>query len=156
LAELLDLAKDMQALAVKLPIAASEVAKDVARTVLHDLTQVTPVDTGLALSNWQVGIGSAPGGIVPPFSPSPRGRVKQGVWVHSVDPIVTAQANAQPTFDAGNNAINSKTVGEDIYIVNNVDYISILDSGSSNQAPAGFVDRAVILGEQVKQRAKIL
>lgn len=156
MADLNDLANQMDQLANNLGGAANQVAKDVASTILTDLTQVTPIDTGLAVSNWQVTLDTPATGVIPAYNPSPKGRVKNGVWEHAVDPSLTAQSNVQPTFDAGNNVIQNKQPGQDIYIANNVEYIPELDSGSSNQAPAGFVDRAIILGDATKNRAVVV
>jgi hypothetical protein len=156
MADLLDLALFTDQLANKLGGAASAVAKDVATTVLTDLIQVTPVDTATALSNWRVTLNTPASGVIPAYNPSPRGRIKDGVWVHTVDPVLTAQANAQPTFDAGDSVIKSKQPGQDIFITNNVPYVPELDRGSSTQSPAGFVDRAVILGDAVRNRAVII
>lgn len=156
MADLLDLANQMDQLALQIGGAANQAAKDTASTILNDLLQVTPVDTALALSNWQVTLDAPAGGIIDAYSPSPKGRVKDGVWEHAVDPVLTAQANVGPTFDAGNNVIQNKQPGQDVFITNNVEYVPALDSGSSNQAPAGFVDRAILLGEQVKNRVRII
>lgn len=154
MADLLDLANEMDALANKLSVFANATGQDAASTVLNDLTQVTPIDTGTAVSNWIVTLDSPAlsGLILAPFVPSPKGRVKHGVWVHAVDPAITAQANVPQTFQAGLAVIKSKKQGQSIFITNNAPYIELLNQGSSSQAPAGFVDRAIILGEQSVKR----
>jgi hypothetical protein len=153
---LTDLADEMDAVSAKLTDGASEIAKKVASTILEDLSQVTPVDTGEALSNWQVSVDAPMLAAIPAHVASPRGRMRDGVWTHTVDPQVTRGANAPPTLDAGLLLIEAKLPGEPIFISNSVDQIEILDSGSSNQAPAGFVDRAVILGRNVVEKTKLL
>ena len=75
----------------------------------------TPVDTGRARANWQIGIGNAAGqttatdkqafGSDPPLSPA----LKQ---------------------------IDGEQV---VFITNSLDYIEALENGSSQQAPSGFV-----------------
>lgn len=168
MADLLSLANDMEALDAKLGLFGNQTAEDVASTILTDLTQVTPVDTGEALSNWIVTLDApALGGLVlAPFVPSPKGRMVRpfkargassphGVWVHAVDPAITAQANAPQTMQSGLAVIKTKQPGQTIFITNNAPQIETLDQGSSKQAPAGFVERAIILGEQVTKNAKL-
>lgn len=156
MADLNDLANSMDQLALKVPDFANQVAKDVVTTILNDLTQVTPVDTGEAVSNWQVSLDQPVLTIIPAYVPSPKGHTKQGVFIHKVDPVITAQANVQPTLDASKIALAAKAPGQPAFITNNVEHIVALDQGSSIQAPAGFVAGAVILGEQVVGRARII
>lgn len=155
MADLNDLAASMYKLATRIPVFGNQVAKDTASTILKDLTQVTPTDTGAALSNWQLTLDSPAVGIVSPFAPSPKGTTRKGVWTHRVDPLITAQANAQPTLDAGLIVLQGKAPGQSIFIANNLEYIAELDAGSSQQVPAAFVDRAMILGFAVIQNAKL-
>jgi hypothetical protein len=154
---LVDLANDMDALVTKLGLFANQASEDVASTILNDLVQVTPADTGEALSNWIVTLDApALGGLIfSPFVPSPKGRMKSGVWVHAVDPSITARANIPQTLEAGMSVIQTKQPGQSIFITNNAPQIEILNQGSSKQAPAGFVERAIILGEQVVKNAKL-
>lgn len=155
--DLHDLADAMGLLANKIGGFANSVCQDMASTILKDLTEVTPVDTGTALSNWIVTL-DAPALALQftAYVPSPKGRMKGGVWVHAVDPVATAQANAPQTLQAGLAVIATKLPGQSIFITNSLDYIATLDAGSSSQAPAGFVDRAVILGEQVVKNARLI
>lgn len=155
--DLLSLANDMSALSAKLGLFGNQVVEDVATTILNDLVQVTPVDTGTAVTNWVVTLDTpALGGLVlAPFVPSAKGRMKKGVWVHTVPPSVTAQANVPQTLQAGLDVITKKQPGQTIYITNNAPYINMLNDGSSQQAPRNFVERAVILGEQVTKNAKL-
>lgn len=158
MADLLSLANDMNALSAKLGLFANQVVEDVASSILNDLTQVTPVDTGTAVSNWVVTLDApALGGLVlMAHAPSPKGRVRKGVWVHTVPPSITAQANVPQTMQAGLAVIKTKQPGQTIFITNNSPYINMLNEGSSDQAPTGFVERAVILGQQVTRNAKLM
>lgn len=153
---LLDLSKSMDGLLANISMFGNQTAEDVASTILNDLTQVTPVDTGEAVSNWLVTLDSpALALVLAPYAPSKKGRVKSGVWVHAVDPQITFQANAPVAFQAGLAVIKTKQPGQSIFITNSSPHIGLLDAGSSSQAPAGFVDRAIILGEQVTKNAKL-
>lgn len=79
----------------------------------------TPVDTGRARGNWQVGINSIPRG---EFGAASEGRIA-----------------AKTTVAAGTaDAIKAK-LGDRVFIVNSVPYIFKLEKGSSKQAPAGMV-----------------
>lgn len=150
-----DLANEMRALANQLGRTGNEAAKDVATVCLKDLTEVTPVDTGAALSNWQLTLDNPASGILFPFFPSTKGRMKGGVWEHSADPVATAQANAPEVMAQAKLILGGKVPGQTIYITNNIPYIRQLNDGSSSQAPAGFVDRALILARQAVKNVKI-
>lgn len=150
-----DLANRMDTLAKNVPVAASNLAKQVATVVHTDLAQVTPVDTGAAMSNWQVSLNAPVTGAADPFVPSPRGRMIGGKWTHTVDPQITHQSNIGPALDAAKLIIEAKQPGEAIFITNNVPYIQPLDEGHSSQIPSGFVDRSLILAKDFIARAKL-
>lgn len=151
-----DLAIQIDTLNEHVPLAAGELKKDAVRAIVKGLTEVTPADTGGAISNWLVSNDLPEIAIVPPFAPSPRGRMVNGKWMHSVDPEVTAHANVSPTQEAAEAAIEASLPGQSLFIANSLPYIEKLDQGSSTQAPYGFVDRAVILGRSIVDRAKFL
>lgn len=79
----------------------------------------TPVDTGRARGNWQVGINSVP-----------RGETGAGSEGKVAAKAVVGAATAD--------AIRAK-MGDRVFIVNSVPYIFRLERGSSKQAPAGMV-----------------
>lgn len=153
---LLDLATSMETLKAGLPTRGSQLAKAVATAIEKDLTQVTPADVGDAISNWQVTLNEPAIGTVSAFSPSPRGRMIQGKWTHAVDPAITRSNNAPAAQAAALAVIEAKQPGESIFITNSLPYIKKLDSGSSDQAPAGFFDRALIVGKVALEKAKSL
>jgi hypothetical protein len=111
------------------------VVKDLRRGMTHAVKQVvinthkrlvappseggTPVKTGFARSNWLIGIGGPRGSTV--GSPSAVASLSS-----------PAKALAGYTLRHGN-----------VYITNNVSYIVDLNDGSSRQAPAAFVQRAI-------------
>lgn len=100
--------------------------------VNQTLISSTPVDTGRARANWQVGVGS------PLFSELP-----------DTDPSGAA------TTARNNAAIATSPPREDIFISNNLPYIGRLNEGSSAQAPAGFVERAVQVAVAAIRRTRI-
>jgi len=90
--------------------------------IVADLVEETPVDLGWARANWIPGAGrSAPS--APTGSPD------------NVDSGAQQQGIAQ---------VLGMAYDSDSYIVNNVPYIERLNEGSSSQAPAGYVDAAII------------
>lgn len=89
-----------------------------AGAVLRDLVTATPVDTGRARGNWQVGLGS-------PVRDA-RGVVALGA---AISQGLGKAARAKE--------------GQDIYVSNNVEYIQALNDGWSAQAPAGFVEATI-------------
>lgn len=96
--------------------------------ITANLQEDTPVDTGWARSNWVPSVGN-------PF----RGLAgsKEGS-VAIIDNSVTGSGLAEAasyTLDKGA-----------IYISNNVPYIRRLNEGSSDQAPAAFVQASVERG----------
>lgn len=97
-----------------------------------ELVNTTPVDTGRARMNWQVGLNTALTGIIPWSDESKKDTS-----------FIPARQN-----DAIK-GISGYKVTDTIYISNNLPYIETLNAGSSKQAPAGFVQNAI-------QRAKRL
>lgn len=120
---------------------AGKLARKVGLAVDAAVVLATPVDTGRARSNWQVEIGAAPAGTVPPFAEGQEGS--------------TAGANAQAAIEAGSQAIAQYKEGETIHITNNLSYIGRLNEGWSAQAPEGYVETAVQAGVQQIRGAKI-
>lgn len=96
------------------------------------LVMSTPVDTGRARANWQVSLNRIPSTEVPGGT-SPQQALNQGTQVIGAYSLV-------------NNDV--------IYIVNNVPYIRKLNNGWSAQAPAGFVEDAVNIGNSIIQSAR--
>lgn len=82
----------------------------------------TPVDTGRARANWQLTTGSPAEGVI-------DAKDKQGA----------------KTLRKGANEVAKIKGTPVVYITNNVDYIEVLEQGSSSQAPQGMV--AVTISE---------
>ena len=87
------------------------------------LVTSTPVDTGLARSNWL------------PSVRAPRNEVIK-LQAEGNSTIVTPRSL---NFQEWNNI----DVNTPIYLTNNVEYIVYLNDGHSGQAPAGFVEKAI-------------
>lgn len=83
----------------------------------------TPVDTGRARANWQVGLG-----------------------VPVTEATEDTDQGGQGTITKNGATIRARQPKQNIYISNNVNYIEALNDGSSSQAPANFVGIAVRAG----------
>lgn len=139
------LADNIKRLKSSLGKEASDHAVKTAITIVGDLAYKTPVDTSEALSNWVVSIGEGVGGIVRGAIP-PHFRGKHGS---------TYKASAAETVSNAKIALQAKQPGETIWITNSAPHIKYLNDGSSAQQPAGFVERAILLGRKMKGNFKI-
>jgi hypothetical protein len=110
---------------------ATELVRVVAKSVIETVTRATPVDTGQAVSNWQVRVDQDATNVIPAYYP---GSLRS-----------TAGANIWAAIEAGYSVI-SRYNGNNkrIHITNNVPYIGELNDGSSRQAPASFVQLSVL------------
>lgn len=121
----------MKELGEKVETGSHEIVRRAALAADRELVLSTPVDTGRARSNWLVGIDG------------PR-RETVGAM-----PTSTAIARAQ-------DAIEASRSGQSIWISNNLPYIGRLNDGYSAQAPAGFVERAILRGAESVRSARVL
>ena len=110
---------------------ATDLVRRVALTVDSELVYSTPVDTGRARSNWQVEIDRPASGTVDPV------------------PAAVALERAAAT-------VQRSMPGSTIHITNNLPYIGRLNEGWSAQAPAGYVETAVLAGALRVRGAKLL
>jgi hypothetical protein len=94
--------------------------------------RATPVDTGVARSNWQVELDRPASGVIPAHAPG------QGLGSGEA-------ANAQTAIDLATERIRRYDPArhQEIHLTNNAPYIGRLNNGSSAQAPRNFVRRAV-------------
>lgn len=137
---LLDLADSLNKKAKQVATAASDLAIGTALTIVGDLAVKTPVDTSKAISNWQVALNSPPNNTIAPHYPGSDGS--------------TFSASAGETLLKAKMTLKNKKSGNDIYITNNLPYIKKLNDGSSKQEPAGFAERAILLGRKFRENRK--
>lgn len=110
--------------------AVDDTLRKVALVANQTLIMATPVDTGRARANWQVSINA------------------------TVD-SETGDTNAQAAIERNKGVIADYQGGE-IIIQNNVPYIEALNNGSSSQAPAGFVEKALQAAARAVSRSKVV
>jgi hypothetical protein len=104
-----------------------DVVVNITKTVELELEDKTPKLTTFASKNWVPQVGSSFEGL-------------SGVR-SLTSPINTSLR------DAGRESLNGYRLSRgNVYITNNVPYISLLNAGSSAQAPANFVQKAIAAG----------
>jgi hypothetical protein len=90
------------------------VTRKIALDAYARVTRKTPVDTGRARANWNVGAGKP-----------------------DLSTIEAGESSPPPSLSKGDGE-------EAIYITNNLDYIFELEDGSSKQAPRGMVNVSML------------
>jgi hypothetical protein len=140
MATLDSLAAKLERMAARLDDELKAAKTEVGTAVITALVNTTPVDTSQALSNWQASFGAPNAPSRPPISPGLAGSTR-------ASSASAAIAQAQGVF-----AITPARAP--LFISNSLPYIVPLNEGSSSQAPAGFVARAVLVGNSVLRRRK--
>ena len=101
--------------------------KRLALNINAELIERTPIDTGWARVNWVPNIGGPFEGTAGTRADAEAGSLDTSAQQAGLAEVATAY----------------KT-GPTIYQTNNVPYIELLNGGSSKQAPAGFVQAAIL------------
>lgn len=115
-------AQDMNRLATLVGRNIPKLQAQVAQHVVEDVARNNPVDTGQSSANWKTAIGAPD--LSADLGPNSRG--------------------GQHSIDEAKKALASLAIGQTVYITNNLPYIVTLNSGYSAQAPAGFVETAIV------------
>lgn len=137
--DLLDLAERLEKRAADIDKAASEIAVDVALSVLGHLAFHTPVDTSQAISSWIVTLGSQATHKNLPHFPGLQGS--------------TFRASANETIAIGKRVLKAKKPGQAIFITNNQPYIRRLNDGTLSKQPGGFKEAALLVGRKTLAKA---
>lgn len=104
-----------------------------AATIELLLVMATPVDTGHARANWQVGIEEPP-----------------------TEELSEEDTSGQATIARAAAVLSTRRSGQAIYIANNVKYLQRLNEGWSAQAPAGFVEKSINAAIQGFRNSKVI
>lgn len=129
------------------------------KVLVSSLIRSTPVDRGVARSNWQVGTGPSGASVRPAYAPGHRLGI--GETRNAAAAIADAYARIDRAPSAAflqafvNAGISEAAGGTSFYISNPVYYIEALDKGHSRQQAAGFVRRAMDLARVEVRRNKI-
>lgn len=122
--------------------------KEMVIGIINRIAEATPVDTGLARSNWQASVGAPASGIRRPFSAIPsrwRAPYPQGGTRGERRNLLGATSAAQ-------GALREYRDGDKVFITNNLPYIERLDDGYSPQSPAGFIRAGFAAGVALGRR----
>lgn len=141
MANLNDLANRMGILAQAVANGGVRAVKEVTEKVGVTVVYATPVDTSRARLNWQGTVGAPAEGVLKPYPLRP-----------------SSPGDGPRTAIASIKAAASDYTGqrEGVFITNNLDYIDDLNNGSSSQAPANFVEQAVMVGVRAVSNVRIL
>ena len=128
----------------RLGVNASKLVRQVGLVADQALVLATPVDKGIARSNWQVSVTRPIRKVIPAYAPGDKLGLGE-------------RRNAAKALTQGAAAIAKyKSENQKIYITNNVHYITLLNGGSSRQAPAAFVQIAVNQAVDAVRRSHLL
>lgn len=100
----------------EIPAAVAEASRGLALAVLEGVVARTPVRSGRARANWQVGLDRPPEGA-----------------------LDAADKDGRATVARGRETIARARPFETIRIANNLPYVAVLEQGTSRQAPRGMV-----------------
>lgn len=144
--DLNSLSERMTRLSRKFLTKAQQLEVDVAKETHRLLVLNTPVDKGVARSNWLITVGFETDAVIAAHFPGQHLGLSE-------------TANAQATIEAGLNVLISALTKEgeqQIFIQNNVPYIEKLNAGSSSQAPGLFVEMAIQQGLEIVRKRFLL
>lgn len=114
----------------------------------------TPVDTGFAVSNWRMNVDHMVKGTIGTKEKAEdrrRGYKKNDPYRFRTPKLGPLTGRGREgfikyAFEWGQNFNSTewKKVGHTIYVYNNVKYLQVLENGHSQQAPKGWVKRAIV------------
>jgi len=137
MATLAQFSRNIRSQGSKIENSGTRMVKAFSSRALRSLVQNTPVDKGVARSNWRVGIGAPTRSVIKAYSPGKNLGIGES-------------ANASAAISAGLARIGSvrgvsgRGLETAIYISNATPYIGKLNSGSSTQVAAGFIETALL------------
>lgn len=113
---------------------ADRLVRQVSLAIDAAVVLATPVDTGRARANWIASVGA------PVLVPN----------------MLATDLTGSAAIAQAQEAVGSRRANDEVFIQNNVPYINRLNDGWSAQAPANFVERAVLAGVRVVAGASVL
>ncbi len=127
---------DLKKFAAKVQQDIVEVTVDTAVAVAAAVVGDTPRDTGTARANWNFSIGA------PDLSVKPQRTYDEYAKpVSNEEAAVIARSRAEEVFGVLRGQGTARV--EPLYVSNALFYIGLLNEGTSQQAPAAFVETAV-------------
>lgn len=129
------------------------------KVLVSELIRATPVDEGVARSNWQVESGPSGVSQLPAYSPGSHLGISE--TRNAAAAIAAAYAKIDGAPSAGflrgflNAGVAEAAGGVTFHVSNPVPWINPLDEGHSRQQPAGFVKRAIEAARIVVRQSRI-
>lgn len=139
--DLLDLERWCKGLPARIDKAANKLAIGVVKAIDRDLVEHTPVDVTTAVSNWQAAFNDPPTFELPAIYPGEHGSTAEASRVAAIAHVDRVVAEKEP--------------GETVYLSNLTPYIGDLNDGTSRQEPAGFFERAIVVGTIFLRQQKL-
>lgn len=136
-----DLAKYFNSLKKEIPKAADAYKREIAYSVFELLAFRTPVDEGVAVSNWKVTSKDTFKTQLPAYMPGSRGD--------------TRSINVDFAIGLAREKLTRPSVGKHVYIINNAEHIVRLNEGWSAQAPSNFIESSIIAGLDQNLKFKV-
>lgn len=129
------------------------------KVLVSELIRATPVDEGVARSNWQVESGAGRTSVRPAYYPGKHLGIAETRNAAAAIAAAFTKIDGAPTagqlrhfLAAG---IAEAAGGVNFYVSNPTSYIQALDEGHSRQQAAGFVRRAIDAARFAVRRNKI-
>lgn len=160
--------KVMSKRAADFGVASRKLTVTIASVIGEDVVRETPVDEGVARSNWIMSLDQIATYTIPAYDPHPK--THHSVYARRALERAAGIVHVLGTGDkeeSGNligalsqhfatlqqyDPVRNKTV----YLANHLPYIGKLNAGSSPQTEAGFVQRAVEKGLDAAKRKKLM
>ena len=140
MATLLQFSRNIRKLGSRIENNSVAMTKRVAKRALTSLVEGTPVDEGVARSNWRVSLGNPTRAVIPAYSPGKKLGIGE-------------RANARAAIQVGFATINQLRVGakrgtgqagQAVFITNAIPYLDRLRAGYSSQQPNDWVQVALL------------
>ncbi len=130
MATLLQFSKNMRSRASQVRNAPPRIIRRAAFAALKVAASGTPVDKGVARSNWRLSIGARTFAVIPAYSPGKNLGIGE-------------RNNLNAVLAAGRGVLRTLVRGQAVILTNNVDYIDLLNEGEhSSQSSGGFIQAA--------------
>lgn len=134
--------RNMRSRASQIRNAPVRVQQEAASATLYALASDTPVDKGVARSNWRVSLGQRTFSVIPAHAPGSK------LGKHETQ-------NLAITMQLGLSKIAQLKPNTALYITNNAPHIEKLNDGHSAQSQKGFIDRAMLVARHSVQGFKV-
>lgn len=133
-ANLMRFEADLEGFAEKLGEDIGKVTRRIVADAHRRVSLRTPVDTGRARASWDVKTGS-PSGWIPPENEATETAGTMG----SAPQATPGKPPSEPGPKDIGDVLGKIDGTEVVFITSNLDYVQVLEGGSSQQAPAGMV-----------------